>query len=77
MYSRNEIFENLRKQFGYCYKCLVDEFKKLINRYRETFINNLKNFSEKLYPNLGDEFNIWSIIASIDNKKIEEIKKIK
>ena len=75
--QETKIFENLRKQFGYCNKCSVDEFKKLINRYRETFINNLKNFSEKLYPNLGDEFNIWSIIASIDNKKIEEIKKIK
>ena len=75
--QETKIFENLRKQFGYCNKCSVDEFKKLINRYRETFINNLKNFSEKLYPNLGDEFNIWSIIASIDNKKIEEVKKIK
>ena len=64
------IFENLRKQFCYANRNNIDELRKLSNKYCESFIKNLQEFSDKLYPTLGDSFNIWSIIASIGDKKL-------
>jgi hypothetical protein len=64
------IFENLRKQFCYANRNNIDELRKLTNKYCESFMKNLEEFSDKLYPTLGDSLNIWSIIASIGDKKI-------
>jgi len=64
------ICENLRKQFCYANRNNIDELRKLTNKYCEIFIKNLQEFSEKLYPTIGDCLNIWSVIASIGDKKI-------
>ena len=64
------ICENLRKQFCYANRNNIDELRKLTNKYCESFMKNLEEFSDKLYPTLGDSLNIWSIIASIGDKKI-------
>ncbi len=64
------ICENLRKQFCYANRNNIDELRKLTNKYCESFMKNLEEFSDKLYPTLGDSLNIWSIIASIGDKKL-------
>ena len=66
--QETQVFENLRKQFGYANRNNIDELKRLINKYCESYLQNLKDFSDKLYPSIGDGLNIWSTIASIGDK---------
>ena len=55
---------NLQKKLGYVNKCSIDELKRLINKYKNTFVDNLKAFSGELYPIINDELNVWSQMAS-------------
>ena len=55
---------NLQKKLGYVNKCIIDELKKLVNKYKNTFVENIKMFSKDLYPNINDELNVWSEMAS-------------
>ena len=71
--QETRVCENLRKQFGYANKNNTDELKKLVDKYCVSFLKNFKEFSDKLYPSIGDELNIWSTIASFgDNKSWKE-----
>ena len=45
-------------------KCSIDELKKLVNKYKNTFVDNIKLFSGDLYPIINDELNVWSQMAS-------------
>ena len=66
--QETQVCENLRRQFGYANRNNIDELKRLINKYCESYLQNLKDFSDKLYPSIGDGLNIWSTIASISDK---------
>jgi hypothetical protein len=50
--------------FRYCNKKNMDELKKIINKYQESFIDNVKLFANNFYPTLNDALNIWTEIAS-------------
>ena len=67
--QETQVCENLRKQFGYANKNNIDELKKLANKYCDSYLKNLKDFSDKLYLSIGDELNIWSSIASFGDNK--------
>ena len=60
--------ENLKKQLGYANKCNIDELKRLIKKYADMYLNNLKNFAEKMYPTLNDALNVWTTIAAFTDK---------
>jgi hypothetical protein len=55
---------NLEKKLGYVNKCSIDELKKLVNKYKNTFVDNIKVFSGDLYPIINDELNVWTKMAS-------------
>ncbi len=56
--------KNLQKKLGYVNKCSIDELKKLVNKYKNSFVDNIKLFSQDLYPVINDELNVWSQMAS-------------
>ena len=61
---------NLEKKLGYVNKCCINELKKLVDKYKNTFVDNIKDFSEDLYPSINDSLNVWSQMASsIEDKK--------
>ena len=55
---------NLQKKLGYINKCTIDELKKLINKYKNSFVENIKLFSGDLYPTINDSLNVWTQMAS-------------
>ena len=55
---------NLHKKLGYVNKCNIDELKRLVNKYKNSFVDNIKAFSADLYPNINDALNVWSQMAS-------------
>ena len=55
---------NLQKKLGYVNKCSIDELKKLVNKYKNTFVDNIKLFSGDLHPIISDELNVWTQMAS-------------
>ena len=67
-----QIENNLHKQFNYCNWMNNEELKNLINRNSEKFIENVKDFCEKIYPTLNDSLIVWSEIASFTNNKFEQ-----
>ena len=61
---------NLEKKLGYVNKCCIDELKKLVEKYKNFFVDNIKDFSSDLYPVINDSLNVWSQMASsIEDKK--------
>ena len=61
---------NLQKKLGYVNKCSIDELKKLVNKYKNSFVDNIKDFSSDLYPVINDALNVWSQMASaIEDRK--------
>ena len=61
---------NLEKKLGYVNKCCIDELKKLVDKYKNSFVDNIKDFSSDLYPVINDSLNVWSQMASsIEDKK--------
>ena len=60
----NNLIINLHKKLGYVNKCCIDEIKRLINKYKNTFVDNIKAFSQDLYPIINDALNVLSQIAS-------------
>ena len=60
--------DNLKKQLGYANKCNIDELKKLIKKYSDMYLKNLKNFADKMYPTLNDALNVWTTIAAFTDK---------
>ena len=62
---------NLEKKLGYVNKCCINELKKLVDKYKNSFVDNIKYFSEDLYPSINDSLNVWSQMASsIEDKKM-------
>ena len=60
---------NLNKNLGYINKCCIDELKKLVNKYKNSFVDNINALSGDLYPIINDALNVWSQMASsIGNK---------
>ena len=55
---------NLHKKLGYVNKCCIDELKRLVNKYKNSFVDNIKAFSGDLYPIINDALNVWSQMAS-------------
>ena len=55
---------NLQKKLGYVNKCSIDELKRLVNKYKNTFVDNIKLFSGDLHPIISDELNVWTQMAS-------------
>ena len=55
---------NLQKKLGYINKCCIDELKRLVNKYKNSFVDNIKAFSGDLYPIINDALNVWSQMAS-------------
>ena len=62
---------NLHKKLGYVNKCSIDELKRLVNKYKNTFVDNIKAFSQDLYPIINDALNVWSQMASSIEDKHE------
>ena len=50
---------------------VVDELKRLVNKYKNTFVDNIKAFSQDLYPIINDALNVWSQMASAIEDKHE------
>ena len=55
---------NMQNKLGYINKCSIDELKKLVNKYKASFVDNIQQFSKDLYPVINGELNIWSELAS-------------
>ena len=62
--TETNFLNNLQKKLGYVNKCSIDELKKLVNKYKNTFVDNIKVFSGDLYPIINDELNVWTQMAS-------------
>ena len=56
--------ENLRKQLGYANRTNIEELKKMLEKYSVSFLVNIKEFANQLYPSLSDGLNIWSTIGT-------------
>ena len=41
---------------------IEDELNRIINLNCEKFIDNLKQFSEEIYPTLTDSISIWTTL---------------
>ena len=54
--------ENLHKQLSYSNQMIEDELNRIINLNCEKFIDNLKQFSEEIYPTLTDSISIWTTL---------------
>lgn len=62
---------NLKKNLGYVNSCCINELKKLVDKYKISFVDNIKDFSGELYTVINDSLNAWSQMASsIEDKKI-------
>ena len=55
---------NLRILLRYANKKNLDELKKIITNYQESFINNVKAFANSFYPTLNDALNVWTEVAA-------------
>ena len=57
-----ETFElNIQKDLlGYYFYHTDINFKKLIKDLNSSFLNNIKEFSNQIYPSLSDGINVWS-----------------
>jgi hypothetical protein len=55
---------NLKKQLSYANKSNVDELKNLIGKYCLSYIVNIKQFCEKMYPSMNDGLRIWTGLAT-------------
>ena len=57
-----ETFElNIQKDLlGYYFYHTDINFKKLIKDLNNSFLNNIKEFSNQIYPSLSDGINVWS-----------------
>jgi hypothetical protein len=55
---------NLKKQLSYANKSNVDELKNLIEKYCLSYIVNIKQFCEKMYPSMNDGLRIWTGLAT-------------
>ena len=53
--------------FRYCNKKNMDELKKMMINYQESFINNVKLFSNNFSTSLNDTLNVWTELASTVN----------
>ena len=54
----------LKKQLSYANKSNVDELKNLIGKYCLSYIVNIKQFCEKMYPSMNDGLRIWTGLAT-------------
>lgn len=59
--------ESLRKQLGQANRGNLDELKRLISKYCDVFVKNLKDFANKLEPTLNDSLSVWTSLASSVN----------
>lgn len=59
----NEVL-NLKQYLNYANKALVDELKELVGNYSFSFVKNIQEFTNDLYPNLNDGLSIWSGLSS-------------
>ena len=62
-----QMVENLKKQLGYANRSNIDELKKLISKYCVSYIKNLKEFSDQMYPSLNDGLNIWTGLTAFSD----------
>ena len=58
------LVNNLSIMLRYANKKNMDELKKLINNYQESFINNVRLFANNFYPTLNDALNVWTEVAA-------------
>ena len=49
---------------GYANRTNIEELKKMLEKYSVSFLVNIKEFANQLYPSLSDGLNIWSTIGS-------------
>ena len=49
---------------GIANKKNMDELKKLMTNYQESFIDNVKLFANNFYPTLNDALNVWTEVAA-------------
>ncbi len=56
--------DNLRMQLDYANKSNIDELRNLIAKYSIGFNQNIKEFTNALYPSLNDGLTIWSGLNS-------------
>ena len=62
-----QIENNLHKQLNYTNWMYTEELNRINNINAKKFVDNVKIFSEQIYPTLNDSFNVWSEIASYTN----------
>ena len=58
------LVNNMSIMLRYANKKNMDELKKLMTNYQETFINNVKLFANNFYPTLNDALNVWTEVAA-------------
>ena len=58
------IIENYHKQLNYVNYLNNEELKLLINLNYNKYLDNIKNFTEKLYRSLNDSLIVCSDLAS-------------
>ena len=58
------LVNNLSIMLRYANKKNMDELKKLMNNYQESFINNVRLFANNFYPTLNDALNVWTEVAA-------------
>ena len=65
--SETSFVNGLSIMFRYCNKKNMDELKKMMINYQESFINNVKLFSNNFSTSLNDTLNVWTELASTVN----------
>jgi len=63
------IVENYHKQLNYANYMNNEELKTLINLNCNKYLDNIKEFTEKLYTSLNDSLTVWSDLASYFTSK--------
>jgi hypothetical protein len=70
--KENNILNNINNQLMYANWMNKEELKRLIEMNAKKYIENIHNFSEAFYLNIGDCVNLYSEINSFYTKEDEE-----
>ena len=71
-FKDNKSLANIKNQLMYSNWMNKEELKRLIEMNAKNYIENIHNFSEAFYLNLGDCLNLYSEINSFYLKDEEE-----
>lgn len=62
--NETKMVENLYVQLCNANRSIIDELKKIIDRYCISYIDTIRRFSNEMYPSLNDALSVWTDLAT-------------